>query len=112
MMLAGQTLEYQYDGADQYRVRFGEGTATWEVLTGPHAGDSRTETAQSHEIAQGIFMVTWLEPTNEIVTFVANLNTKEITCSYTYEKEQFLWHGTINFFGKSDTKTPNRGDNS
>lgn len=99
-MLAGQTIEYQYEGADRYRVYFGEGTATWEVLTGTHAGDSRTETAQGREIAEGIFMVTWLEPTDEVVTFVANLNTDEITCSYTYEKEQFLWHGTISFFGK------------
>lgn len=99
-MLAGNTIEYQYDGGDAYRVTFGEGTATWEVLTGPHAGDSRTETAQDHQVADGIFMVTWLEPTDEVVTFVANVNNKQITCSYTYGKEQFLWHGTIRSFGK------------
>lgn len=101
-MLAGQTIEYQYEGADRYRVDFGNATAKWEVLTGPHAGDSRTEAAQSHEIAKGIFMVTWLEPTSEVVTLVANLNSREITCSYTYEKDQFLWRGAILSFQKTE----------
>lgn len=93
--LAGNVIEYTYDGADSYRVRFGEGTATWEVLTGKHAGSSRKEVAQTHDVAPGMHFVTWLEPTDEVVTLLVDLNTMRITCSYTYAKEQFLWRGTI-----------------
>lgn len=100
--LNGYTLEYQYDGADRYRVRFGDGTATWEVLTGAHQGESRTETALRRKIAEDLFMVTWLEPTQEVVTLVANLAAREITCSYTFGDAQFLWHGTIHEVRKEE----------
>lgn len=93
--LTGRTIEYEYDGGDRYQVSFGIGTATWEVLSGAPAGESRTETSHTREVADNVFFVTWLEATNEIVSFVANLNTREITCSYTFDGEQHFWLGVI-----------------
>lgn len=99
--LTGHVIEYTYDGADSYRVSFGQNTATWMVLTGEHAGDSREEIADVHEVARDVFFVTWLEPTREVVSFVANLQSSEITCSYVWEDKRFFWRGKITAFSRT-----------
>lgn len=93
--LAGITIEYKYDGADSYRLAFGEGTATWTALTGTHAGDWRTETCDTAQVAKDVWFVTWLEPTREVVSLSINLSERRIYASYYYDGERFFWQGHV-----------------
>lgn len=99
MELIGRAIEYNYGGADSYRVEFTKTDdqvfAHWHCLTGEHAGDNRKETADIERVADSVFFVTWLEPTQEMVSFVLNLHNNTITCSYYYDGERHWWKGTV-----------------
>lgn len=99
MTLINKTIEYTYDGADSYRVEFTQADdqifAHWHCLTGDHAGDNRKETADIEEVTENVFFVTWLEPTQEMVSFVLNLDNDTITCSYYYGGERHWWKGAV-----------------
>lgn len=100
MNLINHTIDYQYHDSDSYRVVFtqnkkGKTFAHWHVLTGTHSGDNRKEVADISEVAPNVWFVSWLEPTLEVVSFVANLNDNSITCSYYYNGERHWWAGTI-----------------
>lgn len=98
MSIIGKTIEYKYDDGDDYKVKFEkEGDtfyAHWYVLSGKYKGENRKETADIAEVAPNVWFVSWLEPTQEVVSVVFNLN-KEVTCSYYFDKKKDFWHGKV-----------------
>lgn len=93
--LVGTIIEYSYAGADSYRLAFGEGSATWTALSGDHAGDHRTEDCDAAQVAEGVWFVSWLEPTLEVVSLCINLSDHRIYASYYYNGERFFWRGNV-----------------
>lgn len=93
--LAGTTIEYAYAGADSYRLDIGDGSVHWTALTGQNAGENRTEQADIVEIAQDVWFISWLEPTQELVSLCINLAKRRIYASYYCEGERFFWKGSV-----------------
>lgn len=93
--LSGTVIEYNYDGADAYRLEFGEGTAHWTALTGQNAGENRVERSDTVEVAPDVWFVSWLEPTEEVVSLAVNLAERRIYASYYFDGERFFWTGRI-----------------
>lgn len=97
--LLGQTVQYQYSGAKEvYKVKFsarGEACyAHWHVLSGASKGQNRKEEADCAEVAPGVWFVSWVEPTHEVVNLVLNLEQKTVTCGY-YDGKRYFWKGKI-----------------
>jgi phenolic acid decarboxylase len=99
MEIIGKALEYEYENGEAYQVVFEEKNATWKCLAGSSAGASGTESHDAIEVAPNILFVSWLESTQEVVSYVANLNNMTIFCSYVYENQRHLWKGEIKYFG-------------
>lgn len=99
MNIIGKTIEYKYNDGDNYKVKFEKEDNTffahWYVLSGEYKGENRKETADIAEVAPNVWFVSWLEPTQEVVSIVFNLNKNEITCSYYFNKEKYFWYGKI-----------------
>lgn len=98
--LANKSIKYKYDGGDTYRVEFTKDTkgktfAHWYILDGKAKGQNRNESADFAQIAPNIWFVSWLEPTQEVVSFVADFNNNKITCSYYGDKERYWLKGDI-----------------
>ena len=103
--LSGQTVSYTYTTGDSYRVSVADGKAIWLVLTGANAGETREEVADFAEVAPDVWFVTWLEPTQEVVSLVLNLAARSVHCSYYGEGERYFWQGNITDIGPTEQAT-------
>ncbi|PWJ42422.1 phenolic acid decarboxylase [Sediminitomix flava] len=99
--LIGQTLIYEYDNGESYKLEFEESTLVWTCLAGVAKGHSGIEKYDFVEVASEIIFISWLEQSREVVSIVFNLNTMKVFCSYVYEINKHQWKGKIISFKRS-----------
>ena len=78
--LAGQTLIYQYEDGDQYRVDFKSPNALkWTALEGDEKGTAAYQQYSATPVDDDIWFIEWVEDSGVVVSQVVNLNNETVT---------------------------------
>jgi len=119
--LAGKAMKYEYVaavsvtpyGAGEYEaisygetidLVFAEEKCTHLGLEGKFKGQTETQACGQREIAPGVYFVTWLESSGQVVSMVINTKSKTVNASYLskgprgLDNLEFL-HAEIHNFG-------------
>ncbi|MFN2445651.1 MAG: MoaF N-terminal domain-containing protein [Vicinamibacterales bacterium] len=88
MTLADKSFLLTYPTGLRLIGRYTCDSVAWEALTGPAAGTTGVERTYTHEVAPGIYFVSWAEESGTTVSQVLDLNAKSVTGFLTFGGEK------------------------